>query len=217
MKHAFLAAASGLALSAFLTGAALAQASGTPPVNGATHTDANGMPTDHSTPAERAQTADLNNQISANNQAADAQAEANNAQYQQQQQQYQNTLQENQAAQAKYADDAARYNALRERYRAERAAYHRGIWPDRYVHWVLEAPGTSLIGARVEIINGDHVGTVREVAHNANRTVAGLLVRLDDGPMVWIDAADVRYNTGEGIVMTNLDAHDLHLMAEERL
>jgi hypothetical protein len=217
MKHALLAAVSGLALSAFLTGAALAQASGTPAVNDATHTDANGMPTNHSTPAEKAQTADLNSQVSANNQAADAQAEANNAQYQQQQQQYQNQLQQNQAAQSQYQDQSARYNALRARYRAERAAYHRGIWPDRYVHWVLERPGTSLIGARVEIINGDHVGTVREVAHAANREVEGLLVALDDGPTVWIDAADIRFNVGENIVMTDLDARDLHLMAEERL
>ena len=27
------------------------------------------------------------------------------------------------------------YEALRARYAAERAAYHRGIWPERYAHW----------------------------------------------------------------------------------
>lgn len=211
MKHRIskLSAASSLAICAFLL-AAPASAQGE-------KVDANGMPTTHSTPAEQAETAQINNAVAASNAAADAQAAANNAQYQQQQQQYQNQLQQNQAAQAQYDAQSARYLALRERYRAERAAYHRGIWPSRYERWVLERPGTSLIGSRVEIINGDNVGTVREVAHNANRTVAAVLVRLDGGPTVWIDSADIRYNSGEGILMTNLDARDLRLMAEERL
>ena len=30
------------------------------------------------------------------------------------------------------------YENLRARYAAERAAYHRGVWPDRYARWTLE-------------------------------------------------------------------------------
>jgi hypothetical protein len=65
-------------------------------------------------------------------------ADANNANYQAeqqqyQQQQYQNQLQQNQEQQDRYRDRTAAYEDLRLRYAAERAAYHRGIWPDRYV------------------------------------------------------------------------------------
>jgi multidrug efflux pump subunit AcrA (membrane-fusion protein) len=184
------------------------------------------MPTTHSTPAEKAETAAINNDVAAKNAAADAAADArasnNEAQYQQQQQayeaqkqQYQQQLDRNAAQQQRYQDRTAMYQALRERYAAERAAYHRGIWPERYSHWVLvhEDP----IGERVELINGARVGTVIDAAHGPGGHVDALLVRLDDDKVVWIDSADIRYNRADGIVMTNLDRNDLHHMADERL
>ena len=186
--------------------------------------DANGMPTTHSTPAEQAQTAEANKQVGASNAAADAQANANDAQYQAQQQQYQNQqqqyqqqLNQNQAQQQRYRDRTAAYEGLRERYAAERAAYRRGVWPDRYVKWVVVERDDKMIGERVELITGSRVGTVIDTAHAPNGNVEALLVRLDNDKIVWIDSADVRYNRTDGIVMTNLDAGDLHHMADERL
>ena len=185
MKFHVLTAAGGLALYACI-GAAGAQ-----PVR----TDANGMPTNQSTPAERAETANLNNQVSATNAAADAT-------YQAQQQQYQ--------------DKNARYNALRARYAAERAAYNRAVWPERYRTWVLVRED-NLIGNRVSLISGSRVGTVRDVATKPDGTASGLLVELDGGKMVWIDANDVRRNRADGVVMTNLDRADIMRMADQRL
>ena len=52
---------------------------------------------------------------------------------------------------------------------------------------------------------------------NATRRVAALLVRLDTGKLVWIDAGDVRYHRADGVVMTNLDRRDLIHMADQRL
>ena len=208
MKLHTLAAASGLAISAFLIAPAFAQPA---------HTDASGMPTNHSTPAEAAETARINSAVSTNNQAVDAQTNANNAQYQAQQQQYQSQLQQNQAQQDQYQDKTARYNALRARYAAERAAYHRGVWPDRYVKWVVVERDANLVGERVELITGNRVGTVIDTAHRPNGNVEALLVKLDNDKIVWIDSSDVRYNRADGIVMTNLDRSDLHHMADERL
>ena len=213
MKTHILAAASGLALCAFLTASpAFAQS---------TRVDAEGRPTTDSTPAEKADTARINAQegvtTTGPSAAAAAQSDANNAQYQAQQQQYQQALQTNQAAQQKYQDRTAAYQALRERYAAERSAYHRGIWPDRYVKWVIVERDANLVGERVELISGNRVGTVIDTAHAANGNVAALLVRLDSDKIVWIDAQDVRYNRADGIVMTNLQASDLHHMADERL
>jgi hypothetical protein len=220
MKTTILAAASGLALCAMLSvSSATAQ---THPTSSGDRVDANGMPTTHSTPAERAQTAAANNQVSASNAAADAQTNQNNAQYQQQQQayesqkqQYQQQLDRNAAQQERYQNRTAMYQALRDRYAAERAAYHRGVWPERYSRWVLvhEDP----VGERVELISGARVGTVIDAAHSPNGSVAALLVRLDNDKVVWIDSTDIRYNRADGIVMTNLDRTDLHHMADERL
>jgi len=217
MKIPILAAASGLAFSASLiVSPAFAQASGE-------RVDANGMPTTHSTPAEQAQTAQINKQVAAGNAAADAQANANDAnyqsqqqQYQQQQQQYQNQLDRNQAQQQQYRDRTAVYEGLRARYAVERAAYHRGSWPDRE-KWVIVERGDDLVGERVQLLSGSRVGTVIDTAHAPNGTVEALLVRLDDDKIVWIDNADIRYNRADGVVMTNLEARDLHHMADERL
>jgi len=220
MKLTFMAAASGLALSAFLVSApAFAQGSYSAP--GTDRVDANGMPTTHSTAAERADTANLNNQVSAQDgitkttpQAA-AQYQEQQRQYQQQQQDYQNKLQENRAQQQQYQDRRAAYEVLRDRYRAERAAYHRGVWPDRYAKWTLD-DSEQLTGQRVEILGGAHVGTVSSAARTASGRVEGLEVTLDSGKVVWIDRDDLRYDRGGHTVVTNLDRHDLYLMADER-
>ena len=106
---------------------------------------------------------------------------------------------------------------LRARYAAERAAYHRGVWPDRYIHWTLDESDPGLKGQRGEILSGDRVGTVIDVAHSPSGRVEGLQVRLDNDKLVWIDQADVRYDRADGIVMTNLDRTDLRQMADERM
>jgi hypothetical protein len=218
MKIDFLAAASGLAFSSFLIATPVfAQAA-------RERVDANGMPTTHSTPAEQAQTAAINNQVAASNAAADAQAGADKAKsqeqqqaYQSQQQQYRNQLEQNHEQQEQYRDRTAAYEGLRARFAAERAAYHRGIWPDRYAKWVIVERDANLIGERVELISGSRVGTVIDTAHMPGGNVEALLVRLDNDKIVWIDIADIRYNRADGIVMTNLDAGDLHHMADQRL
>ena len=229
------AAVSALALSLF---ALPALAQGSFPTPNGDRVDANGMPTTHSTPAEHAQTETLNNQVQTDNAADDAQAmqqtaqqqavidsqtaasnaqaAANQAQYDQQKQQYQQQLQDNQTAQQNYQDRTRAYYDLRSRYAAERAAYHRGVWPDRFREWRLENDA-SLIGSRVEIVNGDHVGTVDSVARAPSGRIEALYVTLDGGKQVWIDEADIRFDRAGGVVMTNLDRGDLRAMADERL
>jgi hypothetical protein len=191
------------------------------------HVDANGLPTNRSTPAEHAQTESLNNQIQQNNAAADrraaaaaaannAQVDANQAQYERQKQEYQQQLHQNQAAQQNYEDRTRAYYDLRTRYARERAAYHRGVWPDRFRSWRLQ-DDARLTGSRVEILNGDRVGTVDSVARSPSGRIEALYVVLDGGKQVWIDEADVRFDRGGRVVMTNLDRADLRAMADERL
>lgn len=221
MKLRILAAASGLALSAFLISSP-AGAQGSYPTQSGDRVDANGMPTTHSTPQEKAQTNDLNSQVANSNGITTGQADTGNAQYQaqqqqyqQQQQQYQEQLRHHEAAQEHYEDRAARYEDLRARYAAERAAYHRDLWPER--HWVIIERNANLIGQRVELISGNRVGTVVDTAHAPSGDVEALLVRLDNDKVVWIDSQDIRYDRGDGVVMTDLRGDDLRHMADERL
>jgi len=214
-------ALSATAIAMFIDTASFAQ--GGNPVPGE-RVDAQGMPTTRSTPAEQAQTSEINNQVGAKNAAVDAKADADSAQYQAQQQQYQGQLQQNQTAlqqnkaqQQDYQDRTAAYNSLQVRYAAERAAYHRGVWPSRYVKWVIVERDAGLIGERVQLITGSRVGTVIDTAHIANGNVSALLVQLDSDKIVWIDVGDVRYNRADGIIMTNLDRADLRHMADQRV
>jgi len=235
MRASLCLAVSGLALSLFV---APVLAQGSSPAPNGDRVDAGGLPTTHSTPAEHAQTEQLNAQVQSDNAAADnqavqqaaqnqavvdaqtaagkAQADANQAQYDQQKQQYQQQLQQNQTAQQNYEDRTRAYYDLRSRYAAERAAYHRGVWPDRFRAWRLESDA-GLIGSRLEIVNGDHVGTVDSVARSPSGRIEALYVTLDGGKQVWIDEADVRFDRGGGVVMTNLDRADLRAMSDERL
>jgi hypothetical protein len=221
MKSLNLLAVSGLALSAFLIAApAMAQQDNSFPAPSGDRVDANGMPTTHSTPAEAAQTGNLNQQADSAARQSAAQGSDSDAQYQAQQQQYQNQLQQNQQAQqdyqnqkADYAEATAHYEDMRARFAAERSAYHRDLWPADYRPWELR-PDFAVMHARVEITNGDHVGTVTAIARDRGGRIEGLEVSLDSGKMVWIDAADARFNRTDGILMTDLNRDDLHRMAE---
>jgi hypothetical protein len=214
----FKMVASAAAITLFMCSTAFAQT----PRQG--RVDANGMPTNHSTPAEKAETADINRQIGVSNAAVDAQTNTNNAdyqakqrQYQGQVQQYQGQVQQNQAQQQDYQDRSAAYNGLRERYGAERSAYRRGAWPSRNMaRWSTMERDDRLVGERVQLVNGRTVGTVVSLAHGTGGTVSALMVKLDNDKMVWIDASDVRHNRADGVVMTNLDRGDLRRMADER-
>jgi sRNA-binding protein len=221
MKSRILAAASGFALSVFLSASPAGAQSNYPAPSG-DRVDAAGLPTTHSTPQEQAATAGLNGQAAATvgqNQAqtaaSDAQYQQQQQQYQQQQQQYQNQMRRHEAAQERYEDRTAAYENLRAHYAAERAAYHRDLWPER--HWDIIARDANPIGERVELISGNRVGTVIDAAHAGDGDVEALLVRLDNDKVVWIDSQDIRYNRADGVVMTDLRFDDLHHMADERL
>lgn len=213
-----MAAASGLALSLFLS-PAFAQGQDSPERH---RFDANGMPTTHSTPEERAETARINRQIGSDNRAVDARSSEDAARYQGERSRYEGQLQDNRSQRAEYDqksaaydEKSAAYERMRDRYADERAAYRRGAFPGRYARWTLMQEA-GLTGARVQLINGRRVGTVTGTSRGREGSLAAVQVRLDDNRMVWIDASDVRYNQGDRLVMTNLNRGDLRRMADHR-
>lgn len=182
--------------------------------------DANGMPRDRSTPAEQAETAKLNQQIHQANSAAQAEYDQAQAEYQAKQRQYQEALQKSEAAQKRYQEDKAafdksttQYEAQRAQYRAKRGAYRHYDWPSRYADGGLE-DNAGVMSARVELITGDRVGKVVGLAHARDNKIEAVKIQLDNGKLVWIDAADARFDHTNGTVITDLYAEDLQHMAE---
>jgi hypothetical protein len=159
-----------------------------------------------------APTADANAQYQAQQQDYQQQLQQN----QQQQQAYQNEQQTYQDRRAHYQDQTATYEALRARFAAERAAYHRYAWPGSFAEWRLKNDG-SFMDVRVSLINGNAVGNVVALARAPDGVVEGLEVQLDSNKVVWIDAADARFDRFHGTIITDLYASDLRHMADERI
>lgn len=152
------------------------------------------------------------------NQAQSAQgadADRRNAQYQQQQQIYQQQQQQYLAQKQAYDAQAARYLAARDRYAAERARYRRGEWPKRYEKLTF-VDSDRLMGAKVETYAGTPVGHVIELARIEGR-ITSVRVAFDGAPgQVWIDRGDLKFDTEDSILVTDLAHHDLVAMAGER-
>jgi len=167
-----------------------------------------------SSPAEQAQTQQLNQNITDANTAADVQDAQNNALYQAQQDRYREQLRLYRASRANYEERSANYFAARDRYIAGHARYHRAAWPARYEHRLI-VDTNDLLGARVHTSNGRTVGHVAEIALASGR-VDALRVTLDHRRGdVWIESTDLRFDADKKVVMTNLDRRDLYEMTHE--
>lgn len=142
-------------------------------------------------------------------------ADQRNAQYQQQQQLYEQQQQQYQAQKQAYDAQASRYLAARDRYAAERARYRRGEWPKRYEKLAF-VDTDQLKGAKVETYSGTPVGHVIELAR-VNGSITAVRVAFDDSPrQVWIDRGDLKFDTEDNILVTDLAHHDLVSMAAEQ-
>lgn len=167
-----------------------------------------------SSPAEQAQTQQLNQNITDANAAAEKRNAENNAVYQEQQARYQEQLAVYKAGQKNYQERAATYLAARDRYIAGHARYHRLAWPASYEQSLI-VDTNDLLGARVNTSSGRTIGHVAEIALLAGR-VDALRVTLDSGRGdVWVESADLRFDADKKVVMTNLDRRDLYVMARD--
>ena len=167
-----------------------------------------------SSPAEQAQTQQLNQTITDTNAAADAQSAEKTAVYQAQQKRYREQLQLYRASQTNYEERAMRYEAARDRYIAGHAQYKRSSWPARYEQRLI-VDTTDLLGARVHTANGQTVGHVVEIALASGRVDARRVTLDGSRGDVWIESADLRFDADRRIVMTNLNRQDLYVMTRE--
>jgi hypothetical protein len=167
-----------------------------------------------STPAEQAQTQQLNQGVSNSNAVADAQNTEKSAVYQAQVDRYQAQLKVYRANQTDYHERAAAYLAARDRYVAAHARFHRGMWPASYDQRLI-VDTNDLLGANVATVHGKVVGHVVEIALVSGH-VSALRVSLDNQAAdVWVEAPDLRFDADKKLVMTNLDRNDLYEMSHD--
>ena len=168
----------------------------------------------NSTPAEKAQTQQLNQTVSDVNAVADAQSVEKNAVFKAQQDRYQEQLRRYRAGQQNYQERSTSYLASRERYISAHAGYHRASWPSRFDHHMI-VDTNELLGADVHTADGRNVGHVVELALVSGE-ISALRVTLDYGRGdVWIESPDLRFLADRRVVMTNLDRRDLYVMSHE--
>jgi|SRR5579871_182529 len=167
-----------------------------------------------SSPEEKAQTQQLNQGITDSNAAATKQDDQNNAQYQAEQQRYHEELQQYRTHVRNYEEKAAHYEAERGHYIAADARYHRAGWPSRYEHRLI-VDTRDLLGARVRTYDGRTVGHVEEVALSSGHVDALRVALGPDRGDVWIELADLRFDSESRVVLTDLDRRDLYEMARE--
>lgn len=165
------------------------------------------------TPWERAQTADLNRQAAQDDngyRAPDEDYRRRMEQYRRAQEAYSGQVWAYQKAQREYwyrLHAMSDWERDRARYRSTPASLERGR---------EHQTDGGIVGQQIQVLTGDYVGRVVRVERDAARKIGGLYVQLDGGKVVWIDIADVRYDSPYGVIYTDLVPESFRHMPDER-
>lgn len=183
------------------------------------------------TPAEQAQTQQLNQDATQGIPQDGSQGNAAGDAYQQKQQQYQSQMDQYRRDQERYQHRRAAYeqqrmdyHLQREEYRASRDWYVQHhythyigypTYPDRDLQriYLIADPTHQLHRARVIDRAGFEIGWVRDVETAPDGRPARLQIALDDNHYVWVRDSDARFDAYEATLYTKLDGPRLWEMA----
>jgi hypothetical protein len=164
----------------------------------------------YSTPAEQAQTQQLNGQASQNAATVDSQNSAQQSQYQQQQDQYQRDQDRYRHQQAQYEHDIHHYDEAR---------FYFTDYPHPYPYhyegaglrrlYLIADPTHQLANAPVEGPDGQFVGRVRNVEIATDGRPLRVEVALNRRVSVWVQPGELRFDADNKIVFTHLTRADL--------
>lgn len=175
-------------------------------------------PTQYSTPAERAQTRQLNSQAASgtytdpdqlNGAAPQDQGPQATGEQNAEQQQYQQQQAQYRAQRAQYDRDMMRYDRAEWRF----ADYPRP-YPYRYDArlwslYMIEDPTHQLAQAAIEGPNGEWVGKVRNVELDPAARPLRIEVALNRRVSVWVPPTHFRFDAADHILFTDLTREDL--------
>jgi hypothetical protein len=169
-----------------------------------------------SSPAERAQTDQLNTDA-ANRAHSDTDANsAAQSDYDAARAAYESNLNDYDARKATYDDDRAGYEARRhdyERYRDQRWGAFRDH--DGY-HELASLRSSDLVGQLVSTRGGEHIGRIRDVDYSADGRVNRIAIAVRYNRVAWLYADDVRYDPKSRAILIDLSRDQVDRLARMR-
>jgi hypothetical protein len=178
----------------------------------------------YSTPAEHAQTEQLNSQAQSGTTVSPQALNGDAAGASQEQGRRDQAQAQYQAQQAQYQDDKARYDAQRRNYernihRYDEARYYFTDYPaarpyrfeDEHLHrlYLIADPTHQLANAPVEGPDGQFIGRVRNVETAPDGRPAKVEVALNRRVSVYVNPDDLRFDAADHVVFTKLTRADL--------
>ncbi|HWA31275.1 MAG TPA: hypothetical protein VG867_09255 [Rhizomicrobium sp.] len=210
VKNIVLGGVAAIALAGGFAAPSLAQYAGNPP--------------QYSTPEEKAQTQQLNQQAQDGTTASPAALNGQGGDPNAPSPQNQAAQAQYQAQQAQYQDDMARYRAqhrqyMRDIHRYDEARYYFTDYPHAYPYrydnaelhplYLLAEPSQQLADVPVEGRDGVWVGRVRNVEMGLDNHPRRVEIALNHRVSVWVSPGDLRFDPAHGILFTDLSRADL--------
>jgi hypothetical protein len=163
------------------------------------------------TPAEKAQTNQLNDdaKTNADTDDQDATPPQNQRDYDASKAQYDRKMQDYDAQRSQYDNDRARYHDERADYAHNWAVFY-GYRDFRVLD---EMRGGELEGLRVSAHDGVNIGRIRDVDTAPDGRVVRVAIRLDAGGTAWVDADDLRFSPSTRHVLTDLSRSQIDDMS----
>lgn len=169
-----------------------------------------------SSPAERAQTDQLNSDA-ANRAHSDTDANsAAQSDYDAARAAYESNLNDYDARKAAYDNDRAGYEARRldyERNRDQRWGAFRDH--DRY-HDVASLRSSDLVGKVVSTSGGERIGRIHDVDYSPDGRVNRIAIAIRDSRVAWLYADDVRYDPNSRAILIDLSRDQVDRLSRMR-
>ena len=177
-----------------------------------------------SSPAERAQTQQLNGQAEGGTIQTPDPNSPQQQQYQAQQSQYQMQQEQHQQDQQNYQDQRARYEHENQRYENnihhyDEAQFRFSDYPESRPYrfdghhamrlYLIAEPSQQLANAPVEGPSGEWVGRVRNVETGVDGRPSRVEVALNRRVSVWVRADELRFDARDHVVFSHLTRADL--------
>ncbi|MGZ5998652.1 MAG: PRC-barrel domain-containing protein [Rhizomicrobium sp.] len=170
----------------------------------------------NSTPAERAQTNELNTGAATRaRDAGDANAAARD-EYDAQRAAYERSLNDYGMRKAAYDNERARYDDLRHDYDRDRAQRWSAFPHRERFHDVLSLHADDLVGLTVSTRTGDRIGRIRDVHFASNGRVDRIAIDVGARRTAWVYADDVRYNPEARAILIDLSRDQVDRLARMR-
>ena len=167
-----------------------------------------------SSPAERAQTNDLNSDAANRARSDSAANAAAQSDYDAARAAYELNLNNYDARKTTYDNDRARYDAQRadyERNRAQRWDAFR--YHDRY-HEVASLHSADLVGKMVSTRSGENIGRISDVDFAPDGRVNRVAISMRHNRVAWLYADDVRYDPQSHAIFINLSSDQIERLAQ---